>query len=323
MAEALADFVARRRPAWDALTAQLDALRSGKATLESLISLEAGYRQAASDLAHAQAAYPSTEVTAFLHQLCARAYGAIYRLRVDRWSALRDFYRVTLPRLARENLRFTAFAAGLLALGVLTGFTTVALAPSASVLLVSDNLRSAIERGELWTDKALDVLSPSSMAVQIFTNNVRVAFSSFALGLTAGVGTVSLLIFNGLAVGAIVAACMNGGLAGGILEFMAAHGPVELSIIAISGGGGLMLGDALIAPGERPRVEVLRTRARDAMQLVLGCAPVLVMIGVVEGFVSPGSLVPWPLKVAFGALSAFAFWRYLLTPPRPRAGAPV
>lgn len=88
------------------------------------------------------------------------------------------------------------------------------------------------------------------MAVQIFTNNVWVALSAFALGITAGVGTVALLLCNGLSVGAIVAACMNGGLGGGIFEFRSAHRPIELSIIAMAGGAGLMLADALVSPGQ-------------------------------------------------------------------------
>ena len=71
-------------------------------------------------------------------------------------------------------------------------------------------------------------------------------------------------------------------------------------------------------PGERPRSVVLRERATKAVQLVLGCSPFLVAIGIVEGFVSPGAFFPWPLKLLLGMATGFAFWRYLLRGGLPR-----
>jgi uncharacterized membrane protein SpoIIM required for sporulation len=87
---------------------------------------------------------------------------------------------------------------------------------------------------------------------------------------------------------------------------------VELSIIAISGAAGLLLAQALLAPGERPRSEVLKEKSRDAVRLVLGCAPFLVAIGVVEGFLSPGTFFPWWVKAPLGLGLGAGFWRYLL-----------
>jgi uncharacterized membrane protein SpoIIM required for sporulation len=101
---------------------------------------------------------------------------------------------------------------------------------------------------------------------------------------------------------------------------MAAHGPVELSIIAIACGAGLHLGRAVLDPGETSRKVAIRAHAREGVQLVLGCAPFLVGIGVVEGFVSPGDFFPWPVKVAVGMASGAAFWRWLLR-SGPASGA--
>jgi uncharacterized membrane protein SpoIIM required for sporulation len=150
------------------------------------------------------------------------------------------------------------------------------------------------------------------MASLIFVNNLRVMAAAFALGVTAGVGTVAVLLANGVSVGATVAMCSQHGLAPGLLTFMSAHGPVELSIICIAGGAGLMIGHALVVPLERPRAEVLRERATTAVQLVLGAAPFLVGIGFVEGFVSPGPLFPWWAKLLLGAVLGTAFWTYVL-----------
>lgn len=319
MAEALSTFVTRRQPEWVALEALLDRQRNATLRLDELTTLERQYRRASGDLAQAQAFYPGTEVLQFLNQLCGRAYAAIYRARPNRLASIIWFYRAGFPHVVQGQLTYTLVAAALLMLGILAGFTTVFFEPTGSTLLLGDELRAFIDRGELWTDSALDALHPSTLAVMIFTNNLRVTFMAFSLGITAGIGTVLMIIFNGLHVGAIIAACVHHGLGKSILTFMAAHGPVELSVICLTSGAGLMLGHAMIEPGERPRGEVIRERARDAVQVVLGCAPFLVAIGIVEAFVSPGSFFPWPAKVALGLLTFTAFWRYLLrTLPRSK-----
>jgi uncharacterized membrane protein SpoIIM required for sporulation len=131
---------------------------------------------------------------------------------------------------------------------------------------------------------------------------------------TAGIGTALVILGNGISVGAIIAACFQNGVGWNILTFMSAHGPVELSLICIVGGAGLHLGRAMIDPGERSRSVAVREHAQVAVQILLGAAPFMVLIGIVEGFVSPGPFFPWPLKVLTGALSGWGLWRWLLRP---------
>ncbi|HEY0880494.1 MAG TPA: stage II sporulation protein M, partial [Archangium sp.] len=260
----------------------------------------------------AQAAYAGTDVVRFLNQLCARAYASIYRPRASRFESLQVFYRTTFPRLVRETLPSTKVSAALLLFGVVLGALTVAIHPDGARLLVPANLRQIISRGEIWTDSVLGPATPSEVAVRIFVNTVGVMIAAFGLGLTAALGTLFVILSNGVSVGAIVAACFQNGVGWNILTFMAAHGPVELSLICISGGAGLHLGRALVEPGERSRAVALRAHAQVAVQLILGCAPIMVAIGIVEGFVSPGPYFPWPLKLAVGAATGFGLWRWLL-----------
>jgi uncharacterized membrane protein SpoIIM required for sporulation len=312
VAEPLPSFVARRRPDWTRLEAMLGQLRSGSLTLADVATIDSLYRQASADLAVAQSAYVGTDVLRFLNQLCARAYSAIYRPRGGRLESVRTFYTQTFPRLVRETLTMTQLAAALLIFGLIVGAVTVFLHPDGALMLVPANLRQVISRGEVWTDAALNNSTPTEMAVTIFLNNLRVLITSFAFGVTAGVGTVLVLLGNGVSIGATVAACIQGGVGPNIFTFMAAHGPVELSLICIVGGAGLHLGRAMIDPGERSRAVAIREHAQVAVQILIGCAPFMVAIGIVEGFVSPGPFFPWPLKVAAGALSGFGLWRWLL-----------
>ena len=309
---ALSTFVTERKDGWFELEALLTRLRARRLQYAEITRVDRLYRQASADLARAGRLFAGTDVQRFLNQLCGRAYAGIYRARGSRLGGLKHFFAAEFPRAVQATLPYTLGAAGLIGLGVVLGATTVALAPQGAEMLIDPELRELIERRELWTDTALDFHTPSEMAALIFTNNLKVSFGAFAFGITAGLGTVLLALYNGIHLGALLAACAQHELLGGILTFMAAHAPVELSIISLTAGAGLVIGHALIEPGERSRASWLKERAQLAVRLVLGCAPFLLAIGIVEGFVSPGSFFPWPLKVVMGALSFAAFWRYVL-----------
>jgi uncharacterized membrane protein SpoIIM required for sporulation len=309
MSEALPDFVARRTPEWNELES---LLARPKLTLDEVSQLDALYRRATNDLALAQKNYASTDVHRFLNQLCANADRTIYKSRGSTFEELRTFYSRTLPRLVRETLPLTQLSAAFLLLGVILGALTVALHPDGELILVPADIRGWISRHELWTDGILGVETPGSMALLIFLNNLRVAFFAALLGITAGLGTALVTFYNGAFLGAVVTACFRGGLGWNILTFMSAHGPVEMSIICICAGAGLHVGRALLDPGERSRRVALANNAQTSLRIVLGIAPFVVLIGIVEGFVSPGQYFPSALKIMTGALTGFGFWRWLL-----------
>lgn len=316
MSGALARLVAKDRADWDALDALLARARSKRLTLAEVESLEHLYRRASSDLARVQTQHPGSDVERFLLQLNARAVGTLYRPPLDALARLKTFYGETFPRTLRAHLPVIGMSTLLFVLGLVLGAVVVGIEPAAAERLVPPGIRSAIESGTIWTDNLLSVMPPGVAAGAIATNNLSVTIAAFGMGLLAGLGTVFIMINNGLHIGAIAAACAQGGMLGDLLDFIAAHGPVELSIICISGGAGLMLGQALVAPGERPRGEALRHQAREGVVLLLGCAPFLACIGIIEGYVSPGDLFPTWAKTLLGLTLGVAFWAYGLTAAR-------
>lgn len=319
MAEPLPAFVERRRPSWNKLEALLGTFTQGRLPLKAIDELDGLYRQAAADLAKAQAFYPGTDVQRFLTALCGRAYGTIYRPAQNRWAAVNTFFRSGFPRAVRANARYIWVAAAMMALGAALGILTLSLEPATAERWVPEHLRHFVSQGRLWTDPMLEYSAPSELATKVLTNNLRVIFLAFALGVTFGLGTAWVLFFNGFVNGAIWAHCANNDMGTPLLTFMAAHGWVELSIIAIAGGAGLKIGHALIEPGELPRGQRLSQAGTEAVALILGCAPFLTLIGVVEGFVSPGQLfAPW-MKLVLGLLLGAGFWAYLLRAGRAPA----
>jgi uncharacterized membrane protein SpoIIM required for sporulation len=187
----------------------------------------------------------------------------------------------------------------------------VLLQPGGPELLVPAAVRRSIAEGRMWTDDMLSIAPPNLLASAIATNNLTVTIAAFASGLLAGIGTVFVLVSNGVQIGAVCALCIREHVGVPFFSFVGAHGPMELSIIVIAGGAGLVVAEAVIDPGELPRRQYLKKRGTQAVQLVLGCAPFLALTGVIEGFISPGNLFHGPLKIALGLVLASFFWAYL------------
>lgn len=262
----------------------------------------------------AQRDYGGQRVAVYLHQLVARAHALIYREEPLRWVRLVRFYTETFPRLYRRLLPYTVLAFLLFLVPAVAGFVLVAGRPELIYTLLGPGVRDLVrkvEGGELWTQIAPTVRSAASAI--ILTNNIQVMFLTFAGGITAGLFTGFILLLNGLQIGAIFGLLQVHGLSAGLAEFIVAHGPIELSVIFLAGGCGLYVGDGLIRPGLLARRAALIQRAQLGGRLILACVPLLVLAGLIEGFISPSAL-PWWVKALVGLATGIALYAYWLWP---------
>jgi uncharacterized membrane protein SpoIIM required for sporulation len=173
-----------------------------------------------------------------------------------------------------------------------------------------------IENKKMWTDSVQGYSqSASSM---IATNNIRVCILSFVLGITYGFGTVFILFNNGLHIGTVLGLCKVYGMLDKPLAFIAGHGVLELTAIFISGGAGLLLGRALLFPGRYRRLDAFRMVARDAAGLFGGCVPLLLVAGLIEGFISPRTDISAETKFAVSLATLVLLMLYLFAPRNSR-----
>ena len=277
---------------------------------DELYELGRLYQIAASDLALAQRDFANHRITRYLNQLVGRTHAVLYREEPLRWQQLREFYRQRFPHLYRRLFPYTAIAFLLFCLPALVGFVVVWQTPDRIYTLLGRDIAPlvhTVESGKLWTDIAPNVRSAA--ASTILTNNISVMFYAFAGSLTGGLFTLYILIFNGLSLGAVFGLLQFHGMSSGLAVFIAAHGPVELSVIFLAGGCGLFVADGLLRPGLHTRQAALVERARIAVQLILGSTPLLIGAGLIEGFISPSAL-PWPLKALVGLATGGALYWY-------------
>lgn len=309
-------FVAERAGAWKALEGSLARAKGRPERLGAAGILELGraYRAAVADLAFARRRYPDDPVLDRLERLVLAGRQAVYGRRQRRGSLLgfvsRDYWRLVLGRPGALAIA----AAALVCPCVLSGVWAVH-DPGAAIGLVPSRFRAAADPH--LRHLAIGAASQAVLASSIFTNNIQVTFLAFAGGLTLGAGTLAVLAYNGLLLGAIGGLTLQTGSFSVFLRYVAPHGMLELSCIVVSGAAGLRLAWALIDPGTMTRGGSLRREARPAITLVLGTAPWLVLAGLTEGFVTPQGL-PLTAALAVGLGLSATFW--LLAACRGRAG---
>ena len=311
-------FVGDRADAWRELEGLIATAgrRPRRLGPEGVLRLGALYRSAAADLALGRARFPGDPVVARLEDLVGRARHLVYAAPDRRLSFLR-FVTTGYWRLVAERPVMLALAAVLLFAPALLAGGWAVNDPGAAGGLLPEEFRSIAEPRTEDTDLGLSAAEEAGFSAEIFTNNIRVTFIAFAGGITAGVATAAILLFNGVLLGAIAGLSWGAGSIKPFVELVAPHGVLELSCIVVAGAAGLRLGWSIIDPGRLSRVESVTREAQRAVLIALGTAPWLILAGLVEGFVTPqgiGLTAALVVGFALGAVYwAMLVWRGLLT----------
>lgn len=306
-------FIKERKSAWQRLEHLLGRL--GGSSLrqmgrEEVRELGRIYRRTASDLAIARAESRDPRLVNYLNNLVIRAHGRIYRAEAQGGRRLWEFSSRGFPRTFRRTWRYTALAFAVFWVFAVVGFLGTRSDPDfADLVGVHPLQRAAINSGVRWWESLNQGNEIGSS--QIMTNNIWVMFLAFALGAFFGLGTLYVMAFNGALNAAVLALVYRAGYGHELLTFMIAHGVIELSCIFLAGGAGLLIGSALLLPGDLSRADALKTRGLDAIRLVAGCVPILVVAGIIEGFISPSPLDP-AIKFGVGIATGVALFAYLL-----------
>jgi uncharacterized membrane protein SpoIIM required for sporulation len=298
-------WLEKRKPYWSKLETLLN--QSAKSGLKSLTrtdlqELSLLYRQTAADLAAIREDRGSVHFSRYVNQLLVRAHNTIYSGRRASASAMFSFFWKTFPATFRRNLKHFLLAVIIFLIAGAVGAMMTRQNPDFKVKLLGPEMVETIDRHEMWTHSIVGIKPLASSA--IMTNNMSVGFTTFAFGITAGLGTIYMMAFNGLLIGVIGMACALSGMSLQLWSFVAPHGVLELPAIFIGGAAGFRIAQGLLFPGLLPRRESLARAGLEAVKLILGTIPILIIAGLIEAFVSPTGL-PVPLKFSL-ALALFA-----------------
>jgi uncharacterized membrane protein SpoIIM required for sporulation len=299
-------WLEKRKPHWEALDRLVQ--RCGKRGVSALNRSELRdlsllYRQAAADLSAVREDPAARTWERYLNQLLGRAHNIIYAGTGTSAFGLVRFYRDVFPAIFRRNLRYTIAATAIFLAGAAAGAFLTIYDPGFQLQVLGPEMVRTIERREMWTHSIV-TMKPAASSF-IMTNNISVSFMAFASGVLAGLGPIYMMVMNGLLMGVISAACGLAGMGGKLWAFVALHGSLELPAVMIAGGAGLRLGHGLLFPGWLSRKQSLAAAGADAVQLVAGVVPILVIAGLIEGFLSPTdmpAILRFPLAAMLFAL---------------------
>lgn len=321
-------FVARKRDTWEAFRATVQRLeRGGLARLPAaeIPGFAARYREVASDLARARTYGVDSHTMAYLDRLVGAGHTVLYHGRGERRRPFSEYLLGDFPAAVVGSWGYVLAAFLLFMIPAVVGYAMLRERPQLAQEIVPAEMVSRAEQAAERQARGIGYAEAESgerpvIAAAIISNNIRVCIMAFAGGMMAGFLTVWALLSNGLAIGTGFGVFANYGAAGYLGTFVAGHGVLELTAIFISGGAGLRLAHALLAPGDRTRLDALVLDGRIAMRMMGAVVFLLGIAGSIEGLLSTSD-APAAVKFSVSGASAVFLGLYFLNGYRSRTAA--
>lgn len=295
-------FVTRYQHEWqqfeDWLQRRGDSARKVRGSLDPDLpgdeTIPERYRRLCQHLALARRRGYSPQLVERLQQLMQRGHNLLYRTPPPRWQRAVEFLIADFPQLVRNQAAAMWVACALFVLPLVGIFVLLQYQPELIHLLLDPRQITQMEK---MYDPAADRLGRDSgtdwaMFGHYIMNNISIGLRTFASGLLAGIGTVLVLLFNGITIGAVAGHLQQVGFGDPFWRFVVGHAPFELTAIIIAGGAGLQLGLKLLAPGRKRRIDALVEGGIIGARLCLGVAFMLLVAAFIEAFWSSTAAVP-------------------------------
>jgi uncharacterized membrane protein SpoIIM required for sporulation len=309
-------FVKREEPLWQELARMLDQLgrRGTKLDLDGARRLHYLYERASAALAKISTYSSDAALVSHLEDVVARAYAQIHSMGPPRpgFSPIKWFFG-TFPRAFRQHFGAFVLSLAVTLAGVAFGAYAVAVDPQAKGVILpfghaemdpKERVRQE-ESGEGGRHGGIGVGGHAAFASMLMTHNIMVSILAFALGLTWGVGTLVLLFYNGVILGALCLDYIRAGEGVFLAGWLLPHGSIEIPAVLLAGQAGLVLAGALVGRGDANPLKIrLRQALPSVATLVVGLAIMLVWAGIVESFFSQyhWPVLPYWLKIVFGGV---------------------
>lgn len=271
------------------------------------------YQRVATHLSVLQSRASDPLLVARLSSLVARARGTVASGQRGTWQDVARFLRADFPAICYRT-RWWWSGAGL-------GFVLVAVALGAWTATdpaVQAAVGTPEEVRQLVEQDFADYYSSApaqDFAFRVFTNNAYVAMQSIVSGALLGLPIPYILLTNAANVGVIGGLMVANDRAALFFGLILPHGLLELTAVFVACGLGLRLGWTVVDPGRRTRSAALAQEGRALVSGALGLALVLLVSGVLEGFVTPSG---WPtaVRVGIGVVAEVLFLAYVFGPGR-------
>jgi uncharacterized membrane protein SpoIIM required for sporulation len=263
-----------------------------------------------------------TDIRRYLESLVSRSYSEVHEIRSrSQQIKLLAWFFHTFPHTFRRHIRAFWLAVTVTMMGGIFGGMALSFDPEAKAVIMpfshlqgDPSERVAME--EKMGQDAEDRLqgAKTRFSAYLMTHNTRVSIGTFAMGMTWGIGTIILLFYNGVILGAVAIDYILAGESVFLAGWLLPHGSIEIPAILLAGQAGFVLASALIGWGQRLSLrQRLQQVSGDLMTLMLGLALMLVWAGIIEAFLSQyhAPVLPYAVKIGFGVVELIALCAFL------------
>ena len=307
-----AKFIYQNKQKWEELELLLDDKHKDADRLKEL------FIKVSSDLSYARTYFPNRSVRLYLNDLVQRVFDLMGKKQSSFGiQSIKEFFSQILPYEIFRQRKYFILSFLIFAFSIGIGIFSSVKNPEFARTILGDSYIDQTEENINKGDPMAIYKDPDTvdMFLGITINNIRVALIAFVLGLFGGLGTVVLLISNGVMLGAFQYFFYSKGLF--LTSFLTIwiHGTIEISAIIIAGAAGLILGSGILFPGTYSRSTSLQLSAKRAARIVLGTVPLFIIAGLLESFVTRHTqfheLIKW--AIILGSL-AFIVGLYVIYP---------
>ena len=240
------------------------------------------------DLAYSQTHYPQSKVTRWINGIATGIYQKIYQNKKEKYSRLISFWSTELPLIIKKHHRVLLFSVIFfflcMALGVVSGAKdnefVKAILGDDYVSMTEENISKGDPFGVYRDDDKF------TMFVRIAFNNIQVSFKACLFGILFGIGTIYILFYNGVMVGAFEYLFIGKGLGLKSLMVIWIHGTLEIWSIILAGAAGLIIGSGILFPGTYSRMQSFKTSVKEAIKILLSLIPFFIAAAFLESYVT-------------------------------------
>jgi uncharacterized membrane protein SpoIIM required for sporulation len=306
-------FIKNNEPYWK----QFESFLKGDNEIDA-DSLAELYIHITDDLSYASTFYPDSPVVDYLNGIAIQAHQKIYKNKKEKRARFLDFWKYEVPLAVRRSHRPLFYSLLIFCVAIGIGLFSIQTNPDFVRGILGDAYVNMTENNIEQGDPLAVYKSSSqgSMFIGISTNNVRVSFLVYVMGILGSIPAAYILFSNGVMVGAFVGFFIQKGMSWIALSTIFIHGALELSAIVIAGGAGLVLGNSFLFPGTYSRKDSLLEGARRSLKIIIGLVPVFIVAAILESYVTRLYIELGDIGRSIIVIVSFAFiiWYFIFYP---------
>lgn len=307
-----ASFVKKNKNKWLLFESVLE-----KTTEISPDKLSDLYVEITDDLSYAKTFYPKSKTAVYLNVLASKAHQKIYTTKKESKNRLITFFKTEFPlEFAQYHKQLGIAFITFLLFAIIGAYSAATDGDFVRLILGDSYVNMTLDNIDKGDPMAVyKQMNEGNMFLLITLNNIKVAMTAFVFGMFFSVGSLYVMLQNGIMLGSFLYFFYDKGLLWESSRTIWIHGTIEISVIIIAGCAGIVLGNGLLFPKTYSRLASLKKSFKAGLKIMVSTIPFFIVAGFLEGFVTRQTQMPDWLAVLIILISlCIIIYYYIIYP---------